>query len=60
MRNCAICGEPTKFDSYDLCEECFDTPIEELEEKYERKRASATREDQREAPTGRTLATLSS
>lgn len=49
MKKCIICGEPTKLDYYDFCEECFNTPIEELQERYERKRASETREDQRKA-----------
>jgi uncharacterized membrane protein YvbJ len=48
MRKCVICGEATKFDSYDFCEQCFGSSIEELEEKYE-KRASATGKDQQEA-----------
>ena len=48
MKDCIICGEPTKLDCYDFCEKCFNTPIEELEK---RKRASATRKDQQEAPS---------
>ena len=49
MKKCIICGEPTKLDCYDFCEECFNTPIEELQARYERKRPSETREDQRKA-----------
>lgn len=49
MKKCILCGEPTKLDSNDFCEECFNSSVEELEERYERKRASATGKDQQEA-----------
>lgn len=58
MKNCIICGEPTKFDSNDFCEECFNSSIEELEERYERKRASETGKDHQEARAERTFANL--
>ena len=49
MKNCIICGSETKHPSFDFCEECFNSSVEELEERYERKRASATGKDQHEA-----------
>lgn len=49
MKHCIICGTPTKFDSYDFCEGCFNSSIQELEERYERKRASQTNEDHEKA-----------
>jgi hypothetical protein len=51
MKNCIICGSVTRHPLFDFCEECFNTPIEELQKRYERKRASQTREDQQEAPS---------
>jgi hypothetical protein len=49
MKKCIICGGPTKLDCYNFCEKYFNSPIEELEEKYERKRASRIRDGQQEA-----------
>lgn len=49
MGKCFICGNPTKLDFYDFCEECFNSTVEELEKKYERKRAPQTQQDQRKA-----------
>lgn len=51
MKNCIICGEPTKHPSFDFCEKCFNTSIAELEEKYLKKRAPQTSEDLQEAPS---------
>jgi hypothetical protein len=49
MKKCIICGGPTKLDYFDFCKKNFNTPIKELEEKYERKRASRIRDGQQEA-----------
>lgn len=49
MKTCILCGEATKLDSNDFCEECFNSSIEELGARYERKRASATGKDHQKA-----------
>jgi len=51
MKNCIIRGSETKHPSFDFCEECFAMSIEEIEERYLKRRASATRKDQQEAPS---------
>ena len=39
MKTCIICGEATKHPSYDFCEKCFSSSIEELDWKYGKKEA---------------------
>jgi len=48
---CIICGDETKHPSYDFCEKCFSSTIEEIEERYSKERASETREDHQETPS---------
>ena len=49
MKNCILFGLETNHPSFDFCEKCFSMTIEEIEEKYLKKGASATRQDQHEA-----------
>ena len=58
MKNCILCGEPTRFDSNDFCEKCFNSSIQELEENYEKRRASRIGKDQPEARAKRTFPNL--
>jgi hypothetical protein len=38
MIHCIICGRKTKHPSFDYCEECFNTSIEEIEKRYSNKK----------------------
>jgi hypothetical protein len=46
MKPCILCGKPTKYQTYDFCEECFGLSIEEIEARYLRGGRSETYEDQ--------------
>lgn len=48
MKECILCGAAVKYPSFDFCEACFAMTIEEIEEKFLKKGASATRQDQLE------------
>jgi len=48
MEECILCGEAVKHPSFYFCEKCFAMTIEEIEEKFFKKRASETRQDQPE------------
>jgi hypothetical protein len=56
MKNCIICGEATKHPSYDFCEDCFNSSIEELDRKYRQKEGpSGPGMDTGEAPASNPL-----
>ena len=43
-KRCILCGAETKRSSFDFCEKCFAMPMEEIEERYLKKRGSLTDE----------------
>jgi len=56
MKACIICGGETKHPSYDFCEKCFNSSIQELESRYGKKEGpSDPAKESREAPVDEPL-----
>jgi hypothetical protein len=57
MKPCIICGGETKHPSYDFCEKCFNSSIQELESRYGKKEGpSDPTKESREAQANNPLA----
>jgi len=47
MKNCFLCGQPTKVPCYDFCDRCLNLSIEEIEDRFLKKRIPDIREEQK-------------